>query len=200
MAPAAHRRSNLSFASNDLGTHVVGLDAGNLRTKVGVGVDSDTVVEIAVGTLVDTGDYVDWNSGSAPTRNRGKLYVLNPQPSASGTNGPFLVTELNGDDLLGVGNGIGTGVTGVKIDDVNGDGLNEIWCGDAVGHLYLFKWDGFLSQWRCIYRSKDLGCFPGCYNNLYPIKDTATNKTEKLLVVSAGYVMLLKLDRTKLGL
>ena len=192
------RTSNLSFASDDLGTHVIGMDAGELLTPDA----TDPDPEIVVGTLIDTGDYVDWSGGSL-ARNRGKLTILNPQPTVSGSNGTFTVLELDGDDLLGAGNGIGAGVTGVKIDDVNGDGTNEIWCGDAVGHLYLFKWDPAnpaANKWRCIYRSKDLGLFPGCYNHLFPIKDSTTGKTEKLLVVSPGYVMLFDLDRSKLGL
>jgi len=41
-------------------------------------------------------------------------------------------------------------------------------------------------RWKCLYRSRDLGPYPGIYNNLYPIKDS-TGKTVKLVLLSAGY-------------
>jgi len=185
------RLSNLSFASGDLGWMVMGLDGGNL--------DDDGDTELAVGTVLDTGDYVDWLNGIT-NKNRGHLYVLKPQPTTSGINGTFTVTDLNGDNELGgPGSGIGAGVTGVKIDDVNNDGRNEIWCGDGIGHIYLFVRDFSTNAWKCKYRSGELGCFPGCYNNIYPIKETSTSspdfgKTVKLLITSPGYVMLFKVD------
>jgi hypothetical protein len=185
------RDSNLSFVSPDLGWQVIGLDAGDL--------DNDGENELAVGTMLGTGDFVDWDTGVA-TKNRGHLYVLKPQPSAGGSNGSFTVTDLNGDAQLGgPGAGIGAGVIGVKIDDVNNDGQKEIWCGDGIGHLYLFRRDPGSGVWTCIYRSGDLGCFPGAYNNIHPIKETSTSsanygKTVRLLVSSPGYVMLFQVD------
>jgi hypothetical protein len=42
-------------------------------------------------------------------------------------------------------------------------------------------------------RSPDLGCFPGLYNNLFPLKNVA-GKTVRLIVVSTGYVMEFAVD------
>jgi hypothetical protein len=45
-----------------------------------------------------------------------------------------LETDLSGDDLEGTPrSGLNSGVFGVRIDDVNNDGRNEIWAGDASG-------------------------------------------------------------------
>lgn len=107
--------------------------------------------------------------------------------------GTFAETVLTGDDLLGSGNGIGAGVTGVRIDDVNADGLPDIWCTDAIGHIYLFKQTPTGLPWSCVYRSQDLGTCPGYYNQIYVMKDTS-HKTVKLIVVSSGYVMAFNVD------
>ena len=89
--------------------------------------------------------------------------------------------------LLGPGNGLSSGVYGVRIDDVNGDGQKEIWCGDAAGHLYLFQ--RLAGTFRCVFRSDDLAPYVGYHNNLFPIKNGA-GKTVRLAAVSPGYVML----------
>ena len=174
-----NRSSHLSYVSRDLGTLIVGLDVGNL--------DADVDEEIVCGSWIDTGTFVDWQNG-VTTRNRAHLYVLDP----NGVSGGFDVTELDGDAAFGIPRaGIGSGVSGVKIDDVNGDGVKEIWCGDAVGHVYLFSQKN--GPWTLVYRSKDLCPYPGFYNNLHPIKD-AVGKTVKLLVNSPGYAMLFQVD------
>jgi hypothetical protein len=99
-----------------------------------------------------------------------------------------IVADLNADDRYGEGHGIGAGVLGVKIDDVNADGQPEIWCGDAAGHIYLFHWAG--GKWRCFYRTRQLGAYPGWYNNIFPIKAEFPGPvTTKLVVASPGYVM-----------
>ncbi len=124
--------------------------------------------------------------------------LLDPSPS----QGKLNVTMLDGDDLLGTGNGIGPGVLGVRIDDVDGDGTNEIWCCDAVGHVYLFRYlvsvpvgSPWAVGWNCVYRSGDLGIYPGFYNNLFPIKGGVDGRqTVKLAVVSPGYVMAFGVD------
>ncbi len=186
----------LSYQSPNLGQYIVGLDVGELDH--GTTIDADQ--EIVCGNWIDTGTFEDWKNGVA-TRNRAHLYVLDPVPGSTPGANQFSVTELDGDGFCGgSGKGIGSGVTGVKIDDVNGDGTNEIWCSDALGHIYLFRWrvNPSPSKWVCFFRSDDLGSYPGCYNNLFPIKklDTADNKvkTVKLAVVSPGYVMLFQVN------
>ena len=99
----------------------------------------------------------------------------------------------DGDDLLRAGNGIGAGVTGVKIDDVNHDGLPDVWCTDAIGHIYLFKQTATGTPWHTFYRSTDLGACPGLYNQIYVMKN-AQLKTTKLILVSSGYVMAFDVD------
>jgi hypothetical protein len=47
--------------------------------------------------------------------------------------------------------------------------------------------------WKVATRSPDLGCFPGLYNNLFPLKNVA-GKTVRLIVVSTGYVMEFAVD------
>ncbi len=87
-------------------------------------------------------------------------------------------------------------MTAVKIDNVDGQGKAEIWCSDATGHLYLFGHDPTPTpRWRCIYRSGEIGAYPGCYNNLHPVKD-ASGRTYKLLVQSPGYLTLFSVDYT----
>jgi len=107
---------------------------------------------------------------------------------------PFLTidAELDGDDLVGLGNGISSGVTGVKIDDVDGDGDAEIWCSDATGYLYLFAKDAN-DDWSCVYRSDDLCAYPGFYNNIHPIKGES-GETTKLAVQAPGYFLLFAVD------
>ncbi len=182
--------STLSYQSPNLGRMIMGLDVGELDHGT---VDGDQ--EIACGGWIDTGDFVDWTQGNL-ARNRAHLYLLDPDPS----QGKFIVTTLDGDDLLGTGKGLGSGIFGVKIDDVDGDGTNEIWCCDAVGHIYLFRYLASLVPpwavgWNCVYRSGDLGIYPGFYNNLFPIKGGVDGRqTVKLAVVSPGYVMAFGVD------
>ena len=38
------------------------------------------------------------------------------------------------------------------------------------------------------------------YNNLYPLKDVTTGKTEKRVLASSGNVLMFDVDRSKLGL
>ncbi len=175
--------SQLGYASVDLGSIVLGLDAGEL--------DGDPDQELVVGTLLDTGSSIDWERGNV-SANRAQLVVLDPQASlgASGV-GTFDMTRIDGDDRFGPGGGLGAGVSGVRVDDVDGDGVAEIWCGDAVGHVWLFRRTG--SEWKTYFRSADLGVSPGVYNNLFPIKD-AKGRTVRLVVVSAGYVMAFEVD------
>ena len=110
-------------------------------------------------------------------------------------SGPAFLTQaevLDGDDLAGSGLGISSGVTGVKIDDVDGDGDREIWCSDATGYIYLFAKDNS-EAWHCVYRSDDLCAYPGFYNNLHPIKGV-DGKTTKLAVQSPGYFFVFAVD------
>lgn len=89
------------------------------------------------------------------------------------------------------------GVTGVKIDNVDGDDDNEIWCTDATGYIYLFAKDTN-DDWGCVYRSDDYCAYPGFYNNLHPVKDGA-GKTVKLAVQAPGYFFLFDVDSTQVG-
>ena len=184
--------SRLTFASADLGWWAIGLDAGDL--------DGDSEDEIVVGTFVDDGRLEDWRNNQWD-KNRGILTILEPsmQTWNNGNARRFrVVAELTADDLpsLNPGEGLGAGVFGVKIDDVNNDGSPEIWCGDAVGHIYLFKQDN--GVWSTVYRSDPLGAYAGYYNNIFPIKDTAGN-TNRLAVVSCGYVMAFDVDFASLN-
>ena len=182
--------SQLGYASPCLGMYVIGMDVGDL--------DGDPDDEIVVGEWIDKGTYVDWLASKQPsgskTKNRAPLRILDPVLPTGGT-GAFNVTSLYGDDLLGAGNGLGAGVTGVKIDDVNHDGVPEMWCSDAIGHIYLFRKTG--SSWGCFYRSTDLGACPGLYNQIFVMKDS-NHKTTKLILVSSGYVMAFVVDPTLL--
>ena len=175
--------SQLGYASNCMGSFIIGMDVGDL--------DGDPDQEIVVGEWMDKGTYVDWKNNNLG-KNRAHLHVLDPSPPASGV-GSFVETVLTGDTLLGLGNGIGAGVTGVKIDDVNADGAPDLWCTDAIGHIYLFKAVTGGLPWSCVYRSQDLGTCPGYYNQIYVMKD-ANHKTVKLIVVSSGYVMAFNVD------
>ena len=167
--------STLRLASRDLGSFVIGLDVGNL--------DADIDEEVVCGSWIDTGTYVDWLNGVVG-RNRAHLCILDPVPGGPFPN--FNVLELDADNPAGSGNGIGAGVTGVRIDDVNADGVKEIWCSDAIGHLYLFSQKN--GPWTCVYKSADLCAYPGFYNNIFPIKNPGA-PTTKLVVVAPGYVM-----------
>jgi hypothetical protein len=176
--------SVLGYASTCMGSYIIGMDVGDL--------DGDPDQEIVVGEWMDKGTYVDWLNNNLDT-NRAHLHILDPVPPGSGV-GTFTQTVLTGDDLLGAGNGIGAGVTGVKIDDVNADGAPDLWCTDAIGHVYLFKHSTSTGiPWSCVYRSQDLGTCPGYYNQIYVMKDLY-HKTVKLIVVSTGYVMAFNVD------
>jgi hypothetical protein len=167
--------STLRLASPDLGSFIIGLDVGNL--------DADIDDEVVCGSWIDTGTYVDWLNGTV-AKNRAHLYILDPVPGGPFNN--FNVQALDADNPPGSGNGIGSGVTGVRIDDVNADGVKEIWCSDAIGHLYLFSHKA--GPWTCVYKSADLCAYPGSYNNIFPIKNSGA-PTTKLAVVAPGYVI-----------
>lgn len=99
--------------------------------------------------------------------------------------GGFDVTTLDGDNLCGTGQGIGSGVA----------------CNDAAGHVYLFsQWDTVNNvqvPWRCVFRLDDHVPYAGFYNNIYPIKG-ANNQTKMLVLVSPGYVVAYWVDSTLL--
>jgi hypothetical protein len=160
--------------------------------------DGDVDDEVVAGEWIDTGTYSDWVASKAaggPTdKNRAHLRILDPVV-IGGLPGTFNSIDLTGDDLLGAGNGIGAGVTGIRIDDVNNDGVKEIWCTDAIGHVYLFRMTN--GNWSCFYRSTDLGACPGLYNQIYVMKNNA-HKTTKLILVSSGYVMAFTVDPSML--
>jgi hypothetical protein len=167
--------SQLSWSSDDLGTMVIGLDVGDL--------DGDDIDEVVAGTWVDTGTYDDWANGDLSV-NRGGLYVLKTTSSGGGL---FQKTRIDGDSNFAVaGTGMSSAICGIRIDDVDNDGVPEIWCTDAL-HVYLFRQDTG-GVYQCVHQSPDLGYFPGAYNNLFPIK-AADGTTAKLVVASIGYVM-----------
>jgi hypothetical protein len=180
--------SSISYASHNLGSYVVGLDTGTLLDSGGT-----PTTEIVCGTWIDNGNYVDWLNGTA-SKNRGHLHILKPNSSSG-----FDVTTLDGDDLCGTGQGIGSGVAGVKLDDVKGNGHFEIWCTDALGHVYLFsQWDSLNNvqvPWHCVFRSDDHVPFAGFYNNIYPVKG-GQGQTKMLVLVSPGYVVAYGVDPT----
>ncbi len=179
---------DLVHVSPNLGSDIIGLDVGDL--------DLDGDQEIACGSWLDDGSFVDWTqwktTGGSAGKNRGHLYLLDPVHGSA----PSTMTkiDLQADDLFGPGNGIGSGVFGVKIDNVDGVGRGEVWCGDAAGYIYLFGYDASpVAGWRCVYRSERLCPYPGAYNNIHPIKG-AEGKTVKLLVQAPGYLMLFSVD------
>lgn len=108
---------------------------------------------------------------------------------------PACATAPISNELLGAGSGIGAGVTGIRIDDVNNDGVKEIWCTDAIGHVYLFRMTN--GNWSCFYRSTDLGACPGLYNQIYVMKNSFL-KTTKLILLSSGYVMVFTVNPSML--
>ncbi len=177
--------SVLSWSSPDLGSFIIGLDCADLN---GDGVD-----EIVCGCSIDDGTYQDWLAGQGD-KNRGKRYVIDT--TLPPVVGPGLGIEpLTGDSSFpppNAGKGIGASVFGVRIDDVNNDDTKEIWCTDQL-HVYLFFKDATSGTWKVATRSPDLGCFPGLYNSLFPLKDEF-GKTVRLIVVSTGYVMEFAVD------
>ena len=182
--------STLRHLSTHLGTYVVGLDTGNLDGDAEGGDIDD---EIACGTWMDNGTFTDWHPVTPDlTKNRAHLYVFDPVVTGGSDSFMTQVAVLDGDDLLGAGNGISSGVTGVRIDNVDGDDDFEIWCTDATGYIYLFAKDA-AEAWHCVYRSDDYCAYPGFYNNLHPIKG-AGGKTTKLAVQSPGYFLLFSVD------
>lgn len=188
MQGLASLESSLSYASPDLGWNVLSLDAG----KIGPDDEEDTIV---AGTWIDDGSFYDWKDITCYKKNRGHLLLLRPD----GANPGRLKVEadLNADDLMmGIRQGIGSGVAGVKLDDVDGDGTKEIWCGDAIGYMYLFYRDGS-NDWHCAYRSSNLGAYPGINGNIYPVKDHQ-GRTVELVVVGSGYVNRFEVDCTVL--
>ncbi len=179
--------STLSYHSLDLGWFAIGMDAGELPGT------SDGLPRIVVGTMMDTGSFDDWAAGST-TKNRGKVTILRPDPA----KGEFVIEdEWNADELVGTRHGT-SAVAGIKIDDVNGDGVNEVWAGDAAGFLYLFEYDAVLDEWNAVYRSECLGAYPGYFNNIFPIKGPK-GQTVKLAVLSSGYVMAFDVDWERVG-
>ncbi|MEW6744753.1 MAG: hypothetical protein AB1486_18525 [Planctomycetota bacterium] len=166
--------SELHYASDNLGWFVIGMDAANL--------DEDPEDEIVVGTWLDSGTFQDWRN-QMPDRNRGHLLILDADPAQHHLT---LLADLDFDDVAGSGLGITSGVLGVKIDDVNGDGTPEIWAGDAAGYLYLFEKQ--VGGWAGRFRSPAIGSYPGLYNNLFTVKD-GEGHTIRLVLASCGYVM-----------
>ncbi|MFO0981542.1 MAG: hypothetical protein U1E76_07275 [Planctomycetota bacterium] len=178
---ATHPPGNgLSYYSLDQGWHVVGMDIGDVDSTVPGN-------ELVIGTLMDTGSRDDYEAGSL-TMNRGALVILKTATESMGNQVPFEEERLN---IVGCGNDptmrMTSGFFGVKIDDVNGDGHNEIWVGDAAGHLYLLYRPSAGAPFQCFFRSRSLGAFAGLYNQIFPIKD-AQHKTTHLILFTAGYV------------
>ena len=184
--------ASLSYFSDDLGWYAVGLDAGDL--------DGDADEEIVVGVWVDDGSFDDWVAGgvTADSNNRGKLYILDPQPGAGSGTQFFATTELTGWDGIDPATGLSSGVFGVKVDDVNDDGQAEIWAGDANGALHLFEFVG--GQWTRIYQSEDLAPYAGWWNGIFPIKDGAggTGQTVGLILRTTGYWMGFHVDPSQI--
>lgn len=181
--------STLAYASTCLGSYVIGMDTGNLDGDV------DIDDEIVCGEWMDKGTFVDWQN-NVVTKNRAHLRILDPVPVLGGSVAGFNVTDLTGDNVLGSGNGIGAGVTGVKIDDVDHNGVPEIWCTDAIGHLYLFRRS--VGVWTLFYRSTDLGACPGLYNQIFVMKDSS-HLTKRVVLLSSGYVMAFEVDPSLLA-
>ena len=183
----------LHYSSPDLGWYAVGLDAADLDSWND---PTDFEHEIVVGTMVDDGNFDDWvawdTGGAQDHKNRGGLYILDVNPTTQTWDPPI---QIKGDDLDNAPrSGLGCGILGVKIDDVNNDGVPEIWASDAIGHLYLFQQDSN-GDWETLYRSQDLSPYAGLYQNIYPVKDPEdNNKTKRLFVVSGGYIMGFKVD------
>jgi len=174
------------YESDDLGWNAIGLDTGDL--------DSDGMDEIVAGVLVDDGNFDDWAGGNA-NKNRAHVTILKANNGHLDT-----VYTLDASDLPGSGQRIGSGVFGVKIDDVDADGQPEIWCGDAAGHLYLFRWDAASSAWKTAYKSECLAAFMGAFNRIIPFKEgldptgNPAGRTTKLIVMSSGYVYAFAVD------
>jgi hypothetical protein len=171
--------SDLNYASDDFGWNVIGMDAANL--------DADPEDEIVIGTFVDDGNFQHWKAGNV-NKNRGHVLILDSNPATEELTVAF---DLDFDDVMGNGNGVTSGVLGVKVDDVDGDGSPEIWAGDGAGYLYLFRKQGI--RWKGFYRSPNLGAYPGHYNNIFPIKD-ASGHTTRLILTSPGYIMAFDVD------
>jgi hypothetical protein len=121
-----------------------------------------------------------------PLKVQESLIVLDPAIGQT----PSLAAEAVtiGPPIFSQDAGLGSGIWGVKLDDINGDDVPEIWCGDALGHIYCFRRKNTSLTYELFYRSEDLGAYTGLYNNLFPVKNGA-GKTIRLVVVSAGYVM-----------
>jgi hypothetical protein len=188
--------ASIRYASPDLGWYVIGMDAADL--------DDDGEDEVVVGNWVDCGTFDDWLDVPSVSleRNRGLLMILETSTETVDDVKTFEVAEvLTGDELVDSGcQALGSGVFGVKIDDVDGDGDFEIWAGDAMGSLYLFGQDS-TGDWVGMFRTDVLGTYPGYYNNIYPIKADPADEhsaTEKVVVVSSGYVMAFDVDCSEL--
>ena len=156
--------------------------------------------EILAGCWIDPGSFDQWVNNEKD-KNRGLLYLPNSPSSGGVQQTPDIldVERVTGDDLEGsAGFDLSSGVFGVKIDNVDGVGRPEIWCGDAAGHLYLFQWDGSDLQWKLAFRSEHQGGYVGAYDNIFPIKNESSGATEKLIVASSGYVMALDVDASQL--
>ncbi|MEW6747925.1 MAG: hypothetical protein AB1486_34840, partial [Planctomycetota bacterium] len=170
----------LSEYSLDQGWGVLGLDAGNL--------DGDEDTEILAGILLDKGNLDDYTSGT-PRKNCGKLLIFD---FASQPGDPMTATPVEPDYPDPITSSFAAGVLGVRIDDINADGKNEIWCGDGLGRVYVFARD-YGGAWHLVYRTKGLGPYPGYYNKIFPVKiDVASDPdygcTSHLAVATPGYI------------
>ncbi|MEW6741844.1 MAG: hypothetical protein AB1486_03710 [Planctomycetota bacterium] len=173
----------LSYYSHDLGWHIVGMDIADL--------DGDGENEVLVGNFMDTGTWRDFRD-RRPNTNQARLYILDPDPAFRGTARLFRTTKIN---ISGVGAesfGFTSGLFGVKIDDIDGDGDFEIWCGDAAGFVYALYFDATASRtWKCFYRTESLGTYAGAYNTIFAIKEDPEDphsRTKNLVVFTSGYV------------
>ncbi|MFO0981672.1 MAG: hypothetical protein U1E76_07955 [Planctomycetota bacterium] len=180
---------------DDLGWCVMGLDIADVDSWLtGTPYTGDPYNEIVVGTWLDTGNYDDFNTGSDPTRHRGHVIILKPDPASRHLIIKETIT-LNDSYSPGM---FSSGLSGVKVDNVDDDAQHktEIWCGDATGYLYCLGRNPnapFNNQYVAFFRSAGMGCYPGIYNKLVPVKKTVTIQgvqrtvTEQLIVFTPGY-------------
>jgi hypothetical protein len=178
--PTKPNPSGLSYYTHDVGWNVIGMDIADL--------DDDGFNEVIIGIWLDKGDLLDFQADpNDPQRNRGHLVILKTP-----TTGTFSVAqklqEIHYTFDTGIDAGpITSGIFGIKVDDIDGDGTKEIWVGDAIGYLYAVQVvDKQNLTLRSFYRSKGLGVYAGLYNNIFPVKEDGVH-TNKLVVFTSGY-------------